>query len=62
MEVFKIKDRFNEKKVWLVKRYKSGNYYINQEICGKKFYKSFVRSTAKYLTELFGEGGFGVCI
>lgn len=62
MKVFRIKDRFNENKVWLVKRYKSGNYYINQEICGKTFYKKFVRSTAKHLTGVFGEKAFGVCI
>lgn len=62
MKVFRIKDRFNKNKVWLVKRYKSGNYYINQEICGRTFYKRFVRSTAKYLTELFGEKGSGLCI
>ena len=56
MKVFRIKDRFNKNKVWLVKRYK------NQEICGRTFYKRFVLSTAKYLTELFGEKGSGVCI
>lgn len=54
MKVIRIPDRFNPCKGWLVKRYKSGNYYLNQEICGQTFYGGFVRVTAKFLAELLG--------
>ncbi len=55
MNITRITDRYNPAKVWLIKRYPSGNYYINQEICGRTFYDGFVRTTAKRLAELFGD-------
>lgn len=54
MTIIRISDRFNSKKVWLIKRYPSGNYYINQEICGKTFYDGFVRVTKKFLADILG--------
>lgn len=54
MPTTRIPDRLNPNKVWLIKRYPSGNYYINQEICGKTFYNGFVRVTKKYLADLLG--------
>lgn len=61
MRIFRITDRHNPDKVWLIKRYPSGNYYINQEICGRTFYDGFVRTTAKHLAELFG-GKEKICL
>lgn len=52
MPAARIPDRCNKNKTWLVKRYPSGNYYINQEICGKTFYNGFVRTTKKFIAEL----------
>ncbi len=54
MNITRVQDRWNDKKVWLIKRYRSGNYYINQEICGRTFYDGFVRTTAKHLVEIIG--------
>ena len=54
MKINRITDRYNDKKVWLIKRYRSGNYYINQEICGRTFYDGFVRTTAKQLAGIIG--------
>lgn len=54
MPTTQIPDRFNPNKVWLIKRYSSGNYYINQKICGKTFYNGFVRTTQKFIADLFG--------
>ena len=54
MTITRIIDRFNSNKVWLVKRYPSGNYYLNQEICGKTFYKGFVRTTRKFIADILG--------
>lgn len=61
MNITRIIDRYNPCKVWLIKRYPSGNYYINQEICGKTFYNGFVRTTAKHLAELLG-GKERICL
>lgn len=52
MSIIEIVDKYNPDKIWIVKRYKSGNYYINQKIKGNKFYKSFQRSTAKSLRDI----------
>ncbi len=61
MNIARIPDPYNPNKVWLVKRYPSGNYYINQEICGRTFYHGFVRTTAKHLAELLG-GKEKICL
>lgn len=61
MNTIRIRDRFNPHKSWLVKRYKSGNYNLNQEICGKTFYDGFVRVTAKFLAELLGGKEWKLC-
>lgn len=61
MKVIRIPDRFNPRKAWLVRRYKSGNYYLNQEICGQTFYNGFVRVTAKFLAELLGRKEMRLC-
>lgn len=54
MNITRIPDRYNSNKVWLIKRYPSGNYYINQEICGQTFYNGFVRTTRKFLADMLG--------
>lgn len=41
----RIEDKYNASKVWIIKRYDSGNYYLNQEVKGRKQYRSFVRTT-----------------
>lgn len=61
MNIIRITDRHNLNKVWIIKRYPSGNYYLNQEICGRIFYNGFVRTTAKHLAELFG-GKEKICL
>lgn len=49
MRLEQIEDRYNKNKIWLVKRYDCGKYYINQKICDNIFNKSFTRVTKKYL-------------
>lgn len=43
MTITRIQDKYNPNKVWIVKRYKCGHYYVNQEICGRLFYHRFTR-------------------
>lgn len=47
--MLRIPDKYNSNKVWLVKRYVCGAYYVNQEVNGRVFYKRFTKTTKKYL-------------
>ena len=38
MKVTRIQDKYNPDKVWMIKRYLCGTFYVNQEIKGQKFY------------------------
>lgn len=38
-------DKWNPRKVWLIKRYADGHYAINQEVGGRVFYSSYQRAT-----------------
>ena len=49
MKVTRHTDKWNPRKVWVFVRYASGNYYMNQEIAGKRFYKRNVRTTKKHM-------------
>lgn len=41
----------NPKKVYVVKKYPCGNYYENSFICGKQFYRKWIRTTKKFVDE-----------
>lgn len=47
-----VTDLYNKKKVWIIKKYKSGNIYYNQQIEGKTIY-CFTRTTKKFLKLMF---------
>lgn len=38
-------DKWNTRKVWLIKRYADGHYAINQEVGGRVFYSRIVEVT-----------------
>lgn len=50
--IFRFVDKFNSNKIWILKKYKSGHLYLNQEICGKLFYSKFIRINSFKLREL----------
>lgn len=52
MKKIEIIDKYNYDKVWIIKKYKSGHYYINQQIKDKLFYKKFQQCTKKYLLSI----------
>ena len=52
MTITKITDKYNSSKVWIIKHYGSGHYYINQEIKGRILNKKYVRRTKKQLIEM----------
>lgn len=47
-------DKWNTRKVWLIKRYADGHYAINQEVGGRVFYSRFQRA---FFAALASEGG-----
>ena len=47
-----VVDEWNENKVWVIKKYSDGHYYLNQEIKGVMFYKAFRRVTLKWIREI----------
>lgn len=51
-QISRITDRYNTNKVWIIKRYKDGHYYLNQEISHKMFYTKYTRTTLKHINEV----------
>jgi hypothetical protein len=51
MIIIKMKDKYNLSKTWIVKVYKCGKVYLNQEIHGFTVYKRDWRTTKKHLKE-----------
>ena len=47
MKVTRIQDKYNPDKVWMIKRYLCGTFYVNQEIKGQKFYDRDRRMTKR---------------
>ena len=52
MKTVYINDRYNSNKIWFIKHYKDGHYYVNQSIKGMIMYKSFQRITKKLLIDI----------
>lgn len=52
MKVTRIQDRHNPDKVWIVKKYLCGTYYVNQEIKGQKFYGRDRRMSKRMLASI----------
>jgi len=50
--IARIEDKYNSDKIWVVKKSKCSHFYVNQEICGKMFYKKYSRTTKKYLRDI----------
>ena len=46
-------DKWNPRKVWLIKRYADGHYAINQEVGGRVFYSSYQRATKAQIAAIF---------
>lgn len=53
MTITKITDKYNPHKVWVIKHYPCGHFYINQEISNRLFYKAFQRATKEFINSVF---------
>lgn len=49
----RIVDRWNPRKVWLIKRYADGHFALNQEVGGRVLYSRFVRASKQRIDEIF---------
>lgn len=45
-------DRYNNNKIWVIKKTSCGHYYINQKICGKLYYPKYQRVTLDYIRNI----------
>lgn len=54
--ISEYKDKYNENKVWVIKRTSCRHYYLNQKICGKMFYPSYKKSTLNHIRNILGQG------
>jgi hypothetical protein len=52
MKITKIVDKYNENKIWIVKKYSHSEIYLNQEINGKLFYNKYQKSSKKNLKNI----------
>lgn len=52
MKNLKVIDKYDHRKTWIIKIYKKGEIYFNQEIYGRRVYHKFTRTTKKYLSNL----------
>jgi len=52
MKIKRIIDKYNHSKIWVIKLYKGGAVYVNQEIKGYKVSKKFTRMTMKGLRNI----------
>lgn len=47
-----VTDKFNPDKVWIIKKYPCGHYYLNQKIKGRMFNKRFQKVTKKHIEDI----------
>ena len=45
-------DRWNPRKVWLIKHYADGHYSVNQEIAGRIFYSAYQRTSKARIQQI----------
>lgn len=46
-------DRWNPRKVWLIKRYADGHFALNEEVGGRVLYSSYARTTKAHIAAIF---------
>lgn len=52
MSIIRVTDQWNQNKVWVIKRYACGHYYVEQEIKGRRFGTRAIRTTKYFLQEV----------
>ena len=52
LKIALIQDKYNENKIWIIKKYKNRNVYYNQKIGDRVIY-NFSRTSKKFLKSVF---------
>lgn len=50
--IYRVLCPYDSSKVYVIKRYECGHYYLNQEISGILFNKRFVKTSRYWINEL----------
>lgn len=51
--IYRVPCPYNHNKIFLIKRYPCGHYYLNQEVCGFVFNGRYVRVSRRWIEEIF---------
>lgn len=51
-DIYRVPCPYSNSKVYVIKRYKCGHYYLNEEISGFLFNRRFVKTSKHWITEL----------
>ena len=54
MKIALIQDKYNENKIWIIKKYKNRNIFYNQKIGDRVLY-NFSRTSKTFLKEIFAD-------
>ena len=50
-----FQDKYNNNKIWVIKRTPCRHYYINQKICGRLFYPAYRKVTLCNVKKILGQ-------
>lgn len=50
--IYRVPCPYNQNKIFLIKRYPCGHYYLNQEVCGFVFNSRYVRVSRRWIEEI----------
>ncbi len=51
--IYRVSCPYNHNKIFLIKKYQCGHYYLNQEVCGYVFNRRYVRTSKRWIEEIF---------
>lgn len=54
VKISEIQDKYNENKIWVIKKTKCRHYFLNQKINGNLFYSSFQRVSLSFIHNILG--------
>lgn len=54
VKITEYQDKYNENKVWVVKKTDCRHYFLNQKINGKFFYPKYQRVSLDFIRNILG--------
>lgn len=53
--IYRVPCPYNNNKIFLIKHYTCGHYYLNQEVRGYVFNRRYVKTSLRWIREIFRE-------